>query len=68
MDKPTVKFLLLTAAALVLAGVLSWGLINPKQVTGFSEYVLGSLPNAPTNESIGIGIIEFKKTEDEING
>ena len=63
MEKSSIGFLLLALAALLLAGFLTWNLLNPKQVSGFYEETVGSLPHAPSDRASAKAIIYFKKTE-----
>lgn len=67
MESSRTGFLILAIGALMLAAVLTWGFINPKEVNGYDTFKIGSLPNAPTKEATGVGTIFFTKTEDEKN-
>lgn len=64
MDKQRAGYLALAAVALIIAGVLTYALLNPKDITGQYDYSVGSLPKGPSKTAVGIGIIQFQKTEE----
>ena len=64
MDDKKTGFLVAALLALLVAGILTWALLNPKEVSGYYDYSFGSLPKGPTKQAIGKGVIKFIKTED----
>ena len=68
MDKKRIGFLLVAVAAMLIAGLLTWSLLNPKEVGSAYQYSFGSLPQGPQQEAVGKAMISFKKTEDNTNG
>ncbi len=68
MEQKNMGFLILAVLSLLVAGVLTWALLNPKEVTGEYDYSIGSLPKGPTSNAVGRAVIKFEKTEDDTNG
>jgi len=68
MDNRRRGFLVLAILALLVAGLLTWALLNPSNVSGDYQYSIGALPSGPQSEGQGKATIKFKKTEVDTNG